>query len=193
MAYLFKYYAKYYDQFMKSFKLDSTEAILKNLGDIKRKRILDLGGGTGTLADQLQRAGADVTIIDPSAEMTRIAKEKNPKLKIYNATLQDLGDLHLEKQFDIVIIRDTLHHIRGQQDTIKEVARCLNQKGILLIAEFNLKSIKTKCIWCLETLCFERCRMFTKERLLTLCSPYFKKQQVIAISEFEMLYKGEIQ
>ena len=191
MAYLFKYYAKFYDQFMKKFKLDSNEAILKNIGEIKTKRILDLGGGTGTLADLLQRAGANVTLIDPSIEMTRIAKQKNPKIKIYNGTIQEIEKVLLEKQFDIVIIRDTLHHIQDQQETIKEAARCLDQNGILLISEFNLKSIKTKCIWCFETLCFERCHMLTKESLLTLCSPYFKKQQVMAISDFEMLYKGE--
>ena len=87
VAYLFKYYARIYDGFMRKFKLDSNEALLESLGDIKGKRILDLGGGTGTLADSMQRMGASVILIDPQKEMTAIAKEKNPKLIIYNKTI----------------------------------------------------------------------------------------------------------
>lgn len=191
MAYLFKYYANIYDRFMENFKLDSSEAIFEELGHIEGKHILDLGGGTGTLANQLQRLGACVTLVDPSKQMTQIAKQKNPDLKIYTATLQTLEDEFSEQQFDVVIIRDALHHIRNQKATIKEVTQYLREDGILLISEFNLKSIKAKCIWCFETLCFERCRMFTKETLLELCSAYFIKQHVIEVSAFEMLYKGE--
>ena len=69
MAYLFKYYARIYDRFMRRFKLDTNEVLLESLGELKGKRILDLGGGTGTLADKLQHMGGDVTLIDPQKEM----------------------------------------------------------------------------------------------------------------------------
>ncbi|MBU3810700.1 MAG: class I SAM-dependent methyltransferase [Candidatus Niameybacter stercoravium] len=191
MAYLFKYYARIYDSFMRRFKLDSNEVLLESLGELKGKRILDLGGGTGTLADKLQRMGGDVTLIDPQKEMTAIAKAKNTYLTIYNETLEEVMQHNEVVPFDIVVIRDALHHISNQQEVIRQVALCLADEGILVMSEFNIRHIKTICIWCFETLCFERCRMFTKKSLLNLCSPYFKNQEIRSISAFEMLYKGE--
>lgn len=191
MAYLFKYYARIYDSFMYRFKLDSNEVLLESLGELKGKRILDLGGGTGTLADKLQRMGGDVTLIDPQKEMTAIAKAKNAYLTIYNETLEEVMQHNEVVPFDIVVIRDALHHISNQQEVIRQVALCLADEGILVISEFNIRHIKTICIWCFETLCFERCRMFTKKSLFNLCSPYFKNQEIRPISAFEVLYKGE--
>lgn len=191
MAYLFKYYARIYDRFMRRFKLDTNEVLLESLGELKGKRILDLGGGTGTLADKLQHMGGDVTLIDPQKEMTAIAKEKNAYLTIYNETLEEALQHNEVAPFDIVVIRDALHHISNQQEIIRQVALCLTEEGILVISEFNIRHIKAMCIWCFETLCFERCHMFTMESLLNLCSPYFKNQEIRPISAFEMLYKGE--
>lgn len=191
MAYLFKYYARIYDRFMRRFKLDTNEVLLESLGELKGKRILDLGGGTGTLADKLQHMGGDVTLIDPQKEMTAIAKEKNAYLTIYNETLEEVLQHNKVAPFDIVVIRDALHHISNQQEIIRQVALCLTEEGILVISEFNIRHIKAMCIWFFETLCFERCHMFTMESLLNLCSPYFKNQEIRPISAFEMLYKGE--
>lgn len=191
MAYLFKYYAPLYDQFMKHFQLDSNQAIIDSLGSVQGKRILDLGGGTGTLGELLHNKGARVIIVDPSVQMTKIAKEKNQDFIIYNTTLQSVQKVFLEEPVDIVIIRDTLHHIKEQAEVIKLVWSCLKPKGKLLIWEFNWKSIKTKMIWLFETLCFEKCSMFTKEKLLKLCNPYFIEERILDTNDFEMLYIGE--
>lgn len=110
---------------------------------------------------------------------------------IYNTTLQRVQEVFLEEPVDIVIIRDTLHHIKEQDEIIKLVWSCLKPKGRLLIWEFNLKNIKTKIIWLFETLCFEKCSMFTKEKLLKLCNPYFIAEPILDINDFEMLYIGE--
>lgn len=146
MAYLFKYYARIYDRFMRRFKLDSNEVLLESLGELKGKRILDLGGGTGTLADKLQHMGGDVTLIDPQKEMTAIAKEKNAYLTIYNETLEEVMQHNEVAPFDIVVIRDALHHISNQQEIIRRVALCLTEEGILVISEFNIRHIKAMCI-----------------------------------------------
>ena len=106
MAYLFKYYARIYDRFMRRFKLDTNEVLLESLGELKGKRILDLGGGTGTLADKLQHMGGDVTLIDPQKEMTAIAKEKNAYLTIYNETLEEVLQHNEVAPIYIVVIRD---------------------------------------------------------------------------------------
>lgn len=65
MSYLFKYYSKQYDKFMKTFHLDKNKEIIKVIKDVNNLDILDIGGGTGTLSDILINLGADVTILDP--------------------------------------------------------------------------------------------------------------------------------
>ena len=74
MSYLFKFYSKQYDKFMKKFNLDKNEVIIQRIKDINRLDILDIGGGTGTLAKELISLGANVTILDPEINMTKIAK-----------------------------------------------------------------------------------------------------------------------
>lgn len=45
MSYLFKYYSKQYDKFMKIFNLDKNKEIVKVLKDINNLEILDIGWG----------------------------------------------------------------------------------------------------------------------------------------------------
>ncbi|WP_157453651.1 hypothetical protein [Clostridium sartagoforme] len=47
MSYLFKYYSKQYDKFMKIFHLDKNKEIIKVIKDVNNLDILDIGGGTG--------------------------------------------------------------------------------------------------------------------------------------------------
>ena len=61
MSYLFDSYAKIYDHFMRLFHLDDTSVIEHKLSK-GQYHILDVGGGSGTLAADLQAAGHQVTI-----------------------------------------------------------------------------------------------------------------------------------
>ncbi|MEG0085483.1 MAG: class I SAM-dependent methyltransferase [Niameybacter sp.] len=191
MSYLFKCYAGFYDRFMKQFNLDCNEHMIEALGTVRGKKILDVGGGTGTLADVLQRQGACVTLVDPCAQMTKRARAKNTNLIIYTTTLEEMDEGVLKEQFDVVMIRDALHHMEKPEEVIPLVHKSLKPKGTLMIAEFNWSSPKTKALWVFETLCFENCRMFTPESLEQLCRPYFTHQKIQINRGFEMLYKGE--
>lgn len=191
MAYLFKYYVGLYDGFMRKFRLDVNEEIFKSLGDVEGSKILDVGGGTGTLANLLQLRGAEVTLIDPSMEMTQKAREKNKNICIYTKTLGELEKELEQESFDRVIIRDALHHIRKVDEVLGLSYKYLKRDGKILIWEFNRKALKTKIIWCFETLCFERCHMFTPESLSRFCAPYFKEEQLELSYGAEMLYKGK--
>ncbi|MGL4737489.1 MAG: class I SAM-dependent methyltransferase [Cellulosilyticaceae bacterium] len=190
MAYLFKYYAGCYDRFMSHFKLDGNEQIIGCLGAIKDKNILDLGGGTGTLADCLQQLGANVTLIDPSEQMTKIARDKNKKLVVYTKTLGELDKVLPKEVFDVIIIRDALHHMRDAEETIKLCHTYLKEGGELVIWEFDKRRLKTKIIWTFETLCFEKCQMFSPDSLRSLCNPYFEEVGMTFYHEAEMLYQG---
>src|SRR4030042_589240 len=73
--------AKEYDAWHKkpfgsyAYKLES-ELIFRSLGDVKGKKILDLGCGTGNYAIAIAKKGGTATGIDSSEEMILLAKEK---------------------------------------------------------------------------------------------------------------------
>ena len=86
----FKFFAPFYDVFMKLIGNEKNlellvEQISTNLSDQDSKTILDVGGGTGTLASKLHAKSYDVTIIDSSKDMLSRAKEKEiPEKKLNN-------------------------------------------------------------------------------------------------------------
>lgn len=189
MSYLFKFCASAYDPFMRFFHLDRYDGILMEMRIVKGKRILDIDGGTGILADILQRRGADVFLADPEKNMTAIAMRRNPHIRIIHTPVKELN--LTGASFDYIVLRDTLHHIPQQADVFRKAHRLLSSGGKLLIQEFDRKTWHCKWIWLLETLCFERCRMLSEEQLLHLGTRYFKKSSVKRNGNFELLYIGE--
>ncbi|MDF2557869.1 MAG: Methyltransferase type 11 [Bacillales bacterium] len=147
MSYLFQTYASSYDRFMQIFKLDKIQDLLNSIENSKPKVIADIGGGTGTLANELIKLGHSVTIIDPCQKMTDIARLKNPQITIKNILFdQERDDCH----YDIVIIRDCLHHIKEQEMIIKKAFQVLKPKGHLIIQDFSPYSIQTKLLFLFE-------------------------------------------
>ncbi|WP_195266455.1 class I SAM-dependent methyltransferase [Clostridium sp. 1001275B_160808_H3] len=189
MNYLFKYYSKQYDKFMKIFNLDKNKEIIKVLKDVNNIEILDIGGGTGTLADILIKLGANVTILDPEVKMTNIAKEKNNEVKIINGYSTNIA--LTDNGFDLIIMRDSFHHIQDKEKTLNECKRLLNDKGKILIYEFDRTHIITKLIYIFERSCFEKVKMLSKSEMKKLASQYFSNGEIIKISNHEYIYIGE--
>src|SRR5207237_137005 len=51
-------------------------AMLERAGDMRTKRVLELGCGTGDLAIHLARAGADLTVLDISSRSVEITRAR---------------------------------------------------------------------------------------------------------------------
>lgn len=70
--------------------------------DIKGKRLLELGCGTGNMTTRLREAGLDVTAIDISHEMLSVAEEKarSKRMRI-NFLNQDMAHFCLNRDFEI--------------------------------------------------------------------------------------------
>ena len=188
MSCLFKFYSKQYDKFMEKFKLDKNELIIKTLKDIHGLEILDIGGGTGTLAKELISLGGNVTILDPEINMTKIAKEKSKEVKIINGYSDNIpiGD----SSIDIIIMRDSFHHIDKKEKTLQECKRILKKSGKIIIYEFDKKSFIGKVIFIFETLCFEKIKMLSINEMKRITYKYFKNGEIIEISKYEYIYIG---
>jgi 2-polyprenyl-3-methyl-5-hydroxy-6-metoxy-1,4-benzoquinol methylase len=114
---------------------------LKELGDVKRKRILHLQCHFGMDSLNWTRLGADVTGIDLSDEAIRQAKKLNDELgmnaKFICCNVYDLKN-HLDDQFDIVF---TSYGVIGWLPDLDQwaeiVSHYLKPGGTFYMAEFH--------------------------------------------------------
>jgi SAM-dependent methyltransferase len=105
------------------------------------ERALDVGCGEGRFCRMLQARGIHVVGIDPTEELLAAARRRDPKGEYRIARAESLP--FSEASFDLVVSYLTLIDIADFRAALKEMARVLAPKGILLIA--NLNSFITSC------------------------------------------------
>jgi ubiquinone/menaquinone biosynthesis C-methylase UbiE len=120
---------------------------LKILGNVKGKKILDIGCGTGIYAKILSRKGARVCGIDISEEMIKIAKKENPKIEFKIGDIEKLP--YKNKEFDIILAALVLEYLPSWDRSLKEVRRVLKKNGIFVFSMGNpvinaLKKVRYK-------------------------------------------------
>ncbi len=153
---LFDVYYRFYDNFMKTLKLEDDRAIVSKveaLADKRQLSICDIGGGTGLLAHRLIGLGHQVTIIDPAKKMTEIARKRNQAVKVINKTL---ANAELNQTYDVIILRDCFHHLPAQAASLSKIFQLLQDDGLLIIQEFFPDSIQAKFLFLLERCCWEK-------------------------------------
>lgn len=113
-------YCQFYDMEMADFHDDLTfyQTRIKIPGSI-----LELGCGSGRLCRQLAATGADITAIDLSLSMLRLAKLKAMPTNI-SYLCMDMTDLAVSHQFDTVIIP---YHTLNLLVTADKIKSCLEQ------------------------------------------------------------------
>jgi len=104
-------------------------------------RSLELGCGTGRLANSLFKISKEVYGVDLSEEVLKIAKTKYPKLKLECSEVINLP--YDDNYFDMVIINGSLHHFFAVDETFREANRVLKRGGIfVLLGEPSSQFIK---------------------------------------------------
>jgi SAM-dependent methyltransferase len=104
--------------------------ILKYLGDVRGKTILELGCGCGEMSIYLAKKGANVIASDLSSGMLelvqKVAKVHDTSIKVHRCSADETG---LPSQtFDIVYAANLLHHVDIEK-TIQEIHRVLKDGG----------------------------------------------------------------
>lgn len=118
----------------------SSACALKFMGDVKGKRVLDIGCGTGAHLIWLARHGAIVTGIDISRERINVANEM---IKCFSAqdkvkAIQcDADRTQFEAgSFDVIFGQDILMYFDGKYDKlIQEFKRLLAAGGVIVFSE----------------------------------------------------------
>src|SRR2546430_1205671 len=96
-------------------------------GGVGGKRVLDVGGGGGILAETLAPQGGAVAGIDPSGETPAAGGGHAPRPG--RGTAEDLDGGGLEGTFDLVFAVDVLEHVDDLERTIAGIARVLAPGG----------------------------------------------------------------
>ena len=106
--------------------------ILEKLKDSQAEglqSILDVGCGAGLVANQMAKAGYQVTGVDLSSESLQVACEfdETSAVKYLRADALDLP--FGEQSFDVVLCLDFLEHIENPQAALSEIDRVLKPGG----------------------------------------------------------------
>lgn len=107
---------------------------LELLGNVKGKKVLDWGCGSGIYAKILTKKGAKVKGFDISPTMIKIAKEDNPKLDL---RVGSGTKIPFKEKFDIVVASLAIHYLKDWNKVLKEVRRVLKKNGYFIFSVGN--------------------------------------------------------
>jgi SAM-dependent methyltransferase len=106
-------------------------AILALMGDLKGKRLLDVGAGLGESSVYFALQGADVTAIDLSPRMVECAIALGESNGVFiRGAVQSGERLEVPQEyFDIVYVANTIHHVTDKELLFSQIHRALKPGG----------------------------------------------------------------
>lgn len=105
--------------------------------DLRGRRILDAGCGTGALACELARRGADVLAIDLSPTLVELARERMPSTAGAGRIDFQSGDMlaAVHGRFDHVVAMDSMIHYE-RHDLVAGLAQLADRTGASMLFTF---------------------------------------------------------
>lgn len=101
-------------------------------------KILDIGFGTGKLTEKLYNDGYNITGIDFSKEMIKIANSKMPKARLIEYDFsKDLPEEILNEKFDFIISTYAIHHLKDNEKVnfLEKLYNLLDTDGKILVGD----------------------------------------------------------
>ena len=121
------------------------------------EKVLDIGCGTGVLANEISKFSNEVIGIDSSAEMIEKAKTSFPRL---NFILMDACSLTWNEYFNVVFSNAVFHFIRTQDMLLKNIHKVLLKNGSL-VCEFGARGNILNLLNAMTNACNKRGKLFT--------------------------------
>lgn len=115
------------------------ESIISGLlKKIPRSEMLELGCGTGHWTNFFTNKGFNVTAMDISDEMLKLAKHKNIKADFIKSDSQDIP--FPDNSFSVVSSITMLEFVENQEKVLKEIYRVLKPGGWFILGSLNANS-----------------------------------------------------
>ncbi|SFM51281.1 Ubiquinone/menaquinone biosynthesis C-methylase UbiE [Gracilibacillus orientalis] len=109
--------------------------IMNLLSPEEGERILDVGCGTGDLANEIEKSGTNITGVDRSSNMIQEAQKKYPNLRFHT---MDIYDMNFNNEFDAVFSNATLHWVTKPKKALEKLYQSLHKDGRIVV-EFGGK------------------------------------------------------
>jgi ubiquinone/menaquinone biosynthesis C-methylase UbiE len=105
--------------------------ILSRMGDLRGKRLLDIGAGLGESSVYFALQGAQVTMTDISPGMVQTGRELARRYGVeVEGIVSEVEDLGVASEtFDFVYIANTIHHVRDRDVLFQKIHRALKPGG----------------------------------------------------------------
>jgi ArsR family transcriptional regulator len=113
-------------------------ALLEALGTTSLGRLLDIGTGTGRMADLLAPCSDHVVALDRSPEMLRLARARLQKMPAarWELVQGDFAALPFEPEsFDTIVLHQVLHYAQDPGYVLQEAARVCRGAGRIAIVD----------------------------------------------------------
>lgn len=171
----FDWLAPVYEKF---FSKKASQKLLQSLTLMENQLILDIGGGTGRVAQGLIGDGRKVVVADFSFQMLLEAKHKSDLCCVTCNALVLPFKNHL---FDRIVMVDTLHHLFEQEISLRELWRVLKPSGLIVIEEPDISRFTVKIIALIEKVLLMKSKFLKSQELINL----LKLVNPVEISEYK--------
>ncbi len=128
-------------------------------------RLLDVGGGTGRVAQHFRATVREVCVVDPSRGMLDQARAKTG-LRACRGRVERLP--FADGSFQRIIAVDSFHHFQDHPQAAVELVRVLAPGGRLVVEEPNIERWPVKLIALAEALALMRSRFYSPSDLARL-------------------------
>lgn len=117
---------------------------VKHISKFQGAKVVDLGSGTGNLANVASNIGYNVVGVEPNHKMREKAKDKYPFIKFLSGTFLSLPIT--DNSADAIISSYAFHHLTDEEkdEAVKIIKSKLNKDGVVVIADTIYDSIETK-------------------------------------------------
>ena len=105
----------------------------------ERLRVLDIGGGTGTLLDIIKKADKRVhftQVVDLDAHAKVIATKKGHTY--YQGTIETFQD---DTGYDVILMLNLIEHVSDPVKVLGKAGALLNNQGVIIVKTPNFKSL----------------------------------------------------
>jgi SAM-dependent methyltransferase len=118
---------------------DPREFAFEAVAEVKPRRVLEVGGGEGELAERIARElDAEVVGIDQSERMVEIQRSKG-----IDARVGDVQDLPFDDgEFDVILAAWMLYHLPDLDRGLEEIVRVLRSGGRLVAVTNSVEHLE---------------------------------------------------
>ncbi len=124
----------------------SAKKLIKYAKPQKTDIVLDIGGGTGVIAEALKPFVKTISVLDQSAEMLKYAKKRGVRTILGSANSIPFRP----RTVDMIVCTDAFHHMQDQLTILREMRRVLKPYGRLIIEEIDPGTVNGKIVKCVE-------------------------------------------